>query len=154
MISYILYICIVLFLTYIGYFLSGKYRYAKNFYIQWVKFHQNFLTEMDYIRRPLKEVITKVQMEGDFAEFLKEYEKNHDWTEKIDFLSKEENEFLREYFYFLGRSDYLTQKEYFSACTKKLNELREKSEQDAVRYTDLYIKLGFLLGLIIVILLV
>ncbi len=154
MISYILYICIVLFLTYLGYFLSGKYRYRKKFHIAWEQFHQNFLSEVGYTRRPLKEVIEKFKNNGDFSDFLKEYNKNHAWDGKIDFLSKEENDFLNEYFSFLGKSDYLGQKEYFTATTKRIEELKQKSEVDAKKYTDLYVKLGFLLGLIIVILLV
>ena len=154
MISYILYVCIVLFLTYLVYFLSGKYRLAKKFYISWEQFHQNFLSEVAYTRRPLQEVIQKFEGKGDFSEFLSDYEKKHAVEENIDFLSKEENDFLQEYFSFLGRSDYLAQREYFSSSTKKLADFKQKSEQDAARYTDLYIKLGFLLGLIIVILLV
>ncbi len=154
MISYILYVCIVLFLTYLGYFFSGKYRHRKSFYIAWEQFHQNFLSEIGYTRRPLKEVIEKFKTDGYFSDFLTDYNKNHAWDGKIDFFNREENEFLSEYFSFLGKSDYLRQKEYFNATTKRIEELKEKSEVDAKKHTDLYVKLGFLLGLIIVILLV
>ncbi|MBR7100101.1 MAG: hypothetical protein IKC91_02985 [Clostridia bacterium] len=154
MIAYILYICIVLFLTYLGYFLAGKHRLAKKFYASWDKFHQFFLSEVEYTRRPLDEVLKRFEDEGDFSGFLKEYRNNHKIENSIDFLSKEENEFLKEYFSFLGKSDYTAQREYFNANTKKLNDYKLKSEQNAVKYTDLYVKLGFLLGLIIVILLI
>ena len=153
MISYILYICIVLFLTYIGYFLSGKYRSAKKFYAAWERFHQIFLTEAGYTRRPLQEVIEKFRGQDEFGAFLAEYEKNHAWDGKMDFFTKEDNDFLREYFSCLGRTDFKAQKEYFDGAAKKLAAGRERTEKDALRYTDLYIKLGFLLGLIIVILL-
>ncbi len=154
MIVYILYICIVLFLTYLGYFLSGKYRSAKKFYVAWERFHKSFLAEAGYIRRPLGDVISKFKEDGLFGSFLAEYEKKHVWEGRIDFFGKEDNDFLREYFSFLGKSDYKAQKEYFDAVTAKLAERRQKSEKDAARYTDLYIKLGFLLGLAVVILLV
>lgn len=153
MISYILYICIVLFLTYIGYFLSGKYRAAKKFYVDWEQFHQKFLTEAGYARRPLGEVIESFKDRGAFGAFLTEYGKRHVWEGKIDFFGKEDNDFLREYFSFLGRTDFKAQKEYFDGVNKKLSSARERAEKDAVRYTDLYVKLGFLLGLIAVILL-
>ncbi len=154
MIVYILYICIVLFLTYLGYFLSGKYRSAKKFYVAWEKFHQCFLAEAGYTRRPLGAVLDQFKSEGVFGAFLSEYEKKHAWEGKIDFLGKEDNDFLREYFSFLGKSDYAAQKKYFDSVTGKLAGRREQSDKDAARYTDLYVKLGFLLGLIVVILLV
>lgn len=155
MISYIFYVCIVLFLTYVGYFASEKFRDSKKFYISWLKFHQTFLYEICYTRRPVQEIVKRFseEKESDFEAFLREYEKKHEWKGKIDCLNTEENEFLKEYFSFLGRSDYNAQKEYFDSVTKKLEGMQKESEIKAARYTDLYVKLGFLLGLAIVILL-
>lgn len=133
--------------------MSGKYRSAKKFYVAWEQFHQKFLTEAGYARRPLGEVIEPFKEQGVFGAFLTEYQKKHVWEGKIDFFGKEDNDFLREYFLYLGRTDFNAQKEYFDGATKKLAAGREKAEKDAARYTDLYVKLGFLLGLIVVILL-
>lgn len=154
MISYILYVCIVLFLTYIGYFLSGKYRLKKNFYKEWVRFHRAFLNDMEYIRRPLPELFERFSAKGEFEKILETYQKEHFLQGNIPFLNKEENGFLSEYFSFLGRSDFTGQKEYFSAAGKSLEDTYAAAEKDAAKYTDLYIKLGFLLGIAIVILLV
>lgn len=154
MITYILYICIVLFLTYIGYFMSGKYRIKKEFYKNWVRFHRVFLNEMEYVRRPLPELLERFSAKGEFKRALDTYGKEHELKGNEAFLNKDENFFLKEYFSFLGRSDSAGQKEYFSSVGKRLEEDCLSAEKNAVKYTDLYVKLGFLCGIAIVILLV
>lgn len=153
MISYILYVCIVLYVTYIGYFFSDKYRVRKKFLENWEQFHSFFLSEMSYIRRPLPDVISRFEGKEEFASLLKEYSDTHE-VQKRKFLTAEENDFLGEYFSFIGKSDYAGQRDYFSAVTQKMKNFTEKGQKDSAKYTDLYIKLGFLLGLAIVIFLV
>jgi stage III sporulation protein AB len=108
---------------------------------------------MSYIRRPLSDVIDRFRGEEEFDKLLKEYTASHTVT-KRKFLSAEENEFLSEYFSFIGKSDYQAQRDYFTAVTPKIKDFSEKGQKDGEKYTDLYIKLGFLFGLAVVIFLV
>ncbi|MDD6995968.1 MAG: hypothetical protein SPH68_07680, partial [Candidatus Borkfalkiaceae bacterium] len=65
-----------------------------------------------------------------------------------------EKNFLRDYFFTLGRGDSQGQKGYFSAAEKTLGAQKESAEKDAARYCDLYVKMGVLLGLTLLILLI
>lgn len=154
MIRYILYVCIVLFLTYIGYFISGKYRIRKEFYKNWLLFHRVFLSEIEYVRRPVPDVVSGFQAEGAFKKIIDEYQKKHLIEKDESILDKDENLFLRDYFSFLGKSDGATQSDFFRSVGKKLEENAVKAEKNALKYTDLYVKLGFLCGVAIVILLI
>jgi stage III sporulation protein AB len=108
---------------------------------------------MSYIRRPLPDVIARFRGEAEFDRLLKEYTEKHT-VGKRKFLSAEENDFLSEYFSFIGKSDYAGQRDYFTSVTPKIKNFTEKGQKDGEKYTDLYVKLGFLLGLAIVIFLV
>ena len=70
------------------------------------------------------------------------------------FLSQEEKLFVDNYFLMLGRGDSVSQKGYFSSVKEKIVGLRNRAESEAKKYGDLYIKLGFLCGLLILILIV
>ena len=61
---------------------------------------------------------------------------------------------LRDYFSMLGRGDSNSQKAYFSSVKSALSDHKKKSAADCQRYGDLYLKLGFLLGLAILVLIV
>jgi stage III sporulation protein AB len=108
---------------------------------------------MSYIRRPLPDVIARFGGEHEFQKLLKEYTEKHTVL-KRKFLSTEENDFLSEYFSFIGKSDYTAQRDYFSSVTTKIKTFAENGQKDSEKYTELYVKLGFLLGLAIVIFLV
>jgi stage III sporulation protein AB len=119
----------------------------------WERFHAYFLSEMSYIRRPLPDIIARFCGGEEFQKLLKEYTERHT-AEKRKFLTGEENDFLSEYFSFIGKSDYAGQRDYFTSVTTKIKNFTEKGQKDGEKYTDLYVKLGFLLGLAIVIFLV
>ena len=59
---------------------------------------------------------------------------------------------VEDYFLMLGKGDSLSQKGYFSSVKEPLLRLQNEAETTCKRYADLYIKLGFLCGLLILIL--
>ena len=161
----ILGIAIVCFTSYCGCFMAKKYRIRKRFFLQFYEFNERFINEITYYRRPIGEFIKNATYKGEFkslievffarlsvdstknvgvAPFLKEY----------DFLKADERSFLEDYFSMLGKGDSFSQKEYFSGARKTLSEWKAQSEKDCASRENLYLKLGFLLGLAILILIV
>ena len=75
-------------------------------------------------------------------------------TTKLPVLKEEEKIFLYDYFQMLGKGDSISQKTYFSSVQQTLSKWKESSNQEGKKYEDLYIKLGFLCGLFVLILII
>lgn len=164
MIKFFLGIAIIAFSSFCGYLLSKKYRQRKQFYAQLREFNERFLSEISYYRRPLKEFMVAYAYQGEFEELLQDFssfltEKGLTGSflkagTKYTFLKEEECQMLEDYFMMLGKGDSASQKGYFSAVKDSLVKIENESKNEAKRYSDLYVKIGFLCGLLILILIV
>ena len=74
-----------------------------------------------------------------------------DYSE-YSFLKKEEKQVLIDYFQMLGKGDSVSQKNYFLSIKEQLKKMQTESAENCKKYGDLYIKIGFLSGLLILIL--
>ena len=162
MAKFLLGVAVVAFTTFCGYFLSRKYRRRKSFFEQFYAFNERFLSEISYYRRPLAEFVSRHDYAGEFKSYLdaffEDLEEEGAGRERavissFAFLKAEEKRALEDYFLMLGKGDSLSQKGYFSSQKQGLQALREQSIVDCKRYVDLYVKVGFLCGLLILILL-
>ena len=61
---------------------------------------------------------------------------------------------MEDYFQMLGKGDSSSQKTYFSAMKEEIQKRYNLAENEYKRYGDLYIKLGFLCGLFLLILII
>ena len=158
-------VLIVCFTSYCGYFLSKKYRTRKLFFIQLYEFNEYYLNEISYFRRPLPEILNRRTYKGAFAELLKRFfgllKENstkktaiYDLLSAYDFLTEDEKSTVGDYFSMLGSGDSNSQKEYFGSVKSTLADLKNKSVADSEKYGSLFIKLGFLFGLTVLILIV
>ena len=164
MLKFIVGIALIAFTTFCGYFLSGKYRKRKAFFRQLRGFNDRFINEISYFRRPIEEFVAGYPYNGDFAVLLKSFfyrlksssaqDKTVLELSNVTFLSEEEMHLIEDYFLMLGKGDSLSQKNYFSSVKEKLVKLESETEMQAKRYGDLYIKIGFLCGLLFLILIV
>lgn len=161
MIKFFVGMAIVAFASFCGYALAGKYRRKKMFFAQFASFNERFLAELAYYRRPIKSFVFEYAYQGEFRALLEDYvaslnpESDTDiflLGEDFAFLNKDERRITQEYFSTLGKGDSASQKGYFSSMKSRLDVLREDSEKECKRYADLYVKLGFLCGLFILIL--
>ena len=164
MIKFLLGIAIVAFTSYCGFVLAKKYRKRKLFFAQFKEFNERFLSEVSYYRRPLGEFASKYVYKGEFQNFL------HNFFAEIDelsqssereitfddceFLSGEDKDVIEDYFLMLGKGDSASQKGYFSSVKNGLLTLKTNAETACKKYGDLYVKLGFLCGLLILILII
>ncbi len=164
MIKFLLGIAIIGFTTLCGRMLAKKYRVRRDFFKQFKEFNERFLSEISYARRPLKDFVYAYTYQGEFQELLRDYfqalENDYDKLRvfveraKYSFLTEEETRILENYFLMLGKGDSASQKGYFSSVSDTLSKLNANGEKDAKRYGDLYVKIGFLCGLLILILIV
>ena len=157
-------IAIVAFTSFCGYIFAKKYRIRKLFFSQWKEFNERFLNEISYYKRPLGEFSSKYMYKGEFNDLLENYfsclsGEMSGFTEVLKsadygFLSREEKAAVYDYFTMLGKGDSLSQKSYFSAAKETLGKFQTNAETTYKKYGDLYIKLGFLCGLFLLILII
>lgn len=157
-------IAIIAFTTFCGYLLARKYRQRKQFFTQLNAFNERFLNEIAYYRRPIKVFSGNYVYQGEFNALLEEFFKNVEEYSKNDrtllplsaysFLTKEDEGIVQDYFLMLGRGDSSSQKAYFSSIKEPLSKLQAEAESACKRYGDLYVKIGFLCGLLILIIIV
>lgn len=155
-------IALVAFTSFCGYFLAKKYRQRKNFFAQLHAFNERFISEVSYYRRPIREFVGAYSYHGEFQELLsnflrisqqKDVRFGVDGTE-YSFLKREEQSAVQDYFMMLGRGDSASQKAYFSSMNDTLTKWHSESVSVSKKYGDLYVKLGFLCGLFLLILII
>ena len=166
MVKVVLGVVIVCITTFSGKLLAGKYRRRKDFFVQMSEFNNRFLTEVSYYKRPLLEFFESFTYHGEFQELLEEVISakkgsivTKGWSKGIDFspfsfLTADEKALISDYFLTIGKGDSGSQKTYFSGMNETLNSLRKRCEEEGKKYGELYLKLGFLLGLAILVLIV
>lgn len=165
MTKFLLGVAIVAFTSFCGYVLTKKYRRRKLFFTQLREFNERFLNEISYYRRPIAEFSSKYVYKGEFNEFLQDFfsalgKKQTPFVKELlddpryDFLTNEEKGVLDDYFQMLGKGDSASQKAYFSSVKERLAKLQTEADGAYKRYGDLYVKLGFLCGLLILILII
>lgn len=164
MAKFFLGIAIVAFTSFCGYVLAKKYRQRKNFFAQLREFNERFLNEISYYRRPLAEFVSKYAYKGEFNRLLECFfrtlgENSYLFEEDLqgaeyNFLTREEKGDIKDYFFMLGKGDSASQKTYFSSVKDRLLQKQTETEKNCKKYGDLYVKLGFLIGLLILILII
>ena len=155
-------LAIIAFTTYCGYLFSKKHRKKKVFFQQFYLFNERFLNEITYYRRPLTEIILSDKYAAEFSlllnSFLQSIKENQAiWLQYLhsldfNFLTQEEKNEVENYFSCLGKGDVISQKNYFSSIQEKLKNKSGALEIKVKKIADLYVKLGFLCGLLILIL--
>ncbi len=164
MIKFLLGIAVIVFTSFCGYAFARKYRQKQLFFRQFYTFNERFLSEISYYRRPLREFAGKYTYKDEFGAFLQTFfyglEKEMPCMKDVldkqeyDFLRKEEKTIVNDYFLMLGKGDSASQKLYFTAMRDTLLKQRQEAEQTCKKYADLYVKIGFLFGLLLLILIV
>lgn len=140
----------------LAFLLTRKYRLRKDFYYNFALFNERLLNEVSYTKIPLPAFIEKYTFGGDFYNLLLEKKKSGFESGQYDFsyLSEDERKFTADYFKMIGKSDAPSQKTYLASVRNRIEDKRQKSEESYKKYFALYIKLGFLAGLALIILII
>ncbi len=142
---------VVAFCVLIGYVAGEKYRARRKFFAAFADLNERYLAELAYARKPLPAFLAGCPYKGDFQKVAQAAAQRAPLP-KFAFLTKEEGEFLRNYVSMLGRGDCYSQSGFFSAQKDALEKSRTQAEHEAKTRGQLYLKLGFLAGLALIIL--
>ncbi len=141
--------------TYVGYIYSKKYIDRKKFYKDFFYFNKNLYNQVSFSQNSLIKVVKDKDDNSYFNTLLKEIIINNIEEIKLsDNFLKEDEEFFMEYVSNLGKSDYTTQKKYLSEIDNIILKKLTEAEENENKYKKTYLKLGFTIGLIILILLI
>ncbi len=161
MIKFMLGVAVVAFATFVGFLLGRKHRKRKQFFTQFCLFNERFINEISYYRHPLQDFIMKYEYKSEFSSLLQRFlycvdkrvalKGNLLNDADFDFLKADEKNVVEDYFLMLGKGDSASQKTYFNSMKEQLISMEKLAINTCKRYGDLYIKLGFLCGLFILI---
>lgn len=137
----------VIFCTIIGKILSEKYIKRKNFYCDFYNFNQKMKSEISFKQSSIKSIIEKLNNQT-FKAYLNQTVILGDDDLSVSFLNNEENDFLKEYVNNIGIFDKDSQLLYLNSVDSQIKTLYKNSFDEEKKYRKLYVKLGFLFGLI------
>lgn len=141
-------ILLLLLSIYLGYILSSKYRKRLSFFNSFYEFNNTVSNEVYFSQSTILQMLKNQEKEDDFIQNVKEYLQNKKLKFELKYLSNDDLEFFNNYLKKVGGSDKKTQEKFLENANvqieKKLNAARDEEK----KYRLLYIKLGFLVGLI------
>jgi len=152
-------ILIILFSVYVGYLCSKSYVKRRKFLNELCGFLMFLKSEIKFKNNKIINIFENYYNESScifLKTFLKNYidtfnleNKSNELFKGVDFLKNEEKEKITNFINFLGKKDLLTQVEEIDIFQQDLLVMVKKIEEDCKKYCPLYLKLGFVFGLFI-----
>ncbi|MBR2614045.1 MAG: stage III sporulation protein AB [Clostridia bacterium] len=143
--------CIVVLTTYIGYCFSKKLVKRKTFLNDFYNFNQKIKREVGFSKKPILSILEEENT--DFSGLLKDAILT-DKEERPNYLIKDDYDLFINYKNFLGTSDSKSQINYFNTINESIKKLLETAKANEEKLKPLYLKLGFFVGLTILIILI
>lgn len=140
--------------TIIGYTFSQKYKKRQDFFNDFEKFNKNLLNEVGFRQKPLRLVLSSVKNENDFYILTEKYLSNEKSNFNLNYLKKEEIDLYNNFLLEIGVGDVETQTKILKSYESKLFDIAKSTAEEYKKYHTLYIKIGFLIGLILFIMLI
>lgn len=137
-----------------GYLFSLKYNDSREFWDKFMFWHKKIKTEIAFSQNTLSEILHGDEKSDMFLSAAINYIYDKKSITKLKFLSEEENNFLKKYLENLGTTDKNSQLNLLNSMEQELSGFVQISQNKSKKYRPLYIKLGFLFGLIVFILVV
>ena len=134
--------------TYVGYNLSKKFTLRTKYYNSFLNFNKKLQNEISFTQATLFDILEDKREDGDFYWCVATYLSNNKFEFVGKYIKDEELDFLNNYLKTIGKSDKDTQINYLKSAEKTIEEKLSLSSYEEKRYKTLYIKLGFLIGLI------
>lgn len=160
--KYFLLISLVFITTFIGYLFSKKYKTRSNFFQALLYLCQKFDIEINFSRERLKNIFENIDEKNkgylkgintNFISFIdKETSLDKDNLFKgINFLKDDEKDVIFTFFKSLGRSDVDSQSKEIKNFQTRFETFSSQANQDNKKYGSLSVKLGLVVGLLIVV---
>lgn len=149
-------VLLIIFSTILGYALSQKYTKIKKFYHSFDSFNKLLKTEIAFSQKTIKEIVNQKKVDNDdflinFVAYLEDKEK---FNLKISYISSDERNFVIDYYENIGKTEKSSQLDFLKKTEESLSVYHKNAVDLEKKYKSLYIKLGFLIGLIIFILII
>ena len=148
-------ILITIISTYIGYRLSIKYHKRKIFFYEFSNFNKLLISELGFLKSPMPEIVKSINNKNsDFFNKINSFLDADHKDFSINYLAKEEEEYFNDYVKNISEFDDKTLSSYLNLSMKNINNYYELALTEDKKFRPLYIKLGFLIGLIILIIII
>ena len=125
--------------TSIGIFLTADKKKKMQVFGELYEFNEQLLLNLKFSREPLNKIAEKYQF---MPEILR--------GEQV--LEGEDREIISDYIVNLGKTDALSQIDYLNGRKAALEKRKNESAQEYKKYSSLYIKIFFLVGVLIAVL--
>lgn len=137
-----------------GFVFSFKYSERKKSFEKVLAFNSAVKNEVIFSKTSIVSVIKKTECDCPLIEYIRSYfiEKKCK-EENLKILKKGEKDFFIEYVKGLGQGDKKSQTNFLEASEAKLKNYLAEAEEADKKYRPLCIKLGFLFGLVVLIIL-
>lgn len=137
--------------TFISYILSDKYRKRKDFYKKFTIFNEKLISELNFSKKTLIEMISNLEDNSDFNKFLCKYVRNREIVENINYLNSDEQGFFVNYITTIGNGDVVSQLNFVNSAKIEIEKNLNEAIENDKKYKILYLKIGFLIGLILLV---
>lgn len=137
--------------TLIGYCMAGKFIDRKTFYNDFLSFVKKLKQEVSFGQATIIEIVKDTNI-GDFCLLIENYFNSNNKSIPYPYLNNDDKKVYLDFVEKIGKSDGKTQLDYLNDIEQNVsNEYTKASENEKI-YKKLYIKMGFLVGLILLIL--
>ena len=127
-------------ITLVGVFLSANKKKRMQVFAELYEFNEQLILNLKFARNPISKVAEPFTY---IAEIM-----NGKCV-----LDGKDGEFISEYTVNIGKSDPLSQIDYLNGRKQSLTKYREESASDYKRYSSLYVKIFFMIGVLAAVLL-
>lgn len=140
MIKILILIVVVILTTLLGIFLSANKKKRMQIYSELYEFNEQLILNLKFNKSSISKIATPFKYVGNILDGSLT-------------LSGSDGDFLRDYTENLGMTDALSQVDYLTERKSILKKYKEESFADYKRYSSLYVKIFFLIGVTIAVLL-
>ena len=148
--------------TFFAYRASVKYTKRKVFYDDFGAFNDKLKSEIAFSKNTILSLVASINDESDFGVLLKRrFNKNENVNalyegsiaRELKYLKRADVDFINDYFNSIGKADGVTELKIINKYGEEIFKNLSVAVSDEKKYRPLYVKLGFLLGILVLILL-
>lgn len=146
-------IILLIICVFIGYIKSNKYYYRRVFYEDFLRFNDKLKQEVAFKQCTIKSILDSENIDTDFIACVKNvFLNNNEFSFNQSYLTENEIRYYSDYLSKIGVGDKSLQINFLQSVNEEVGKIQNQCVSDEIKYKKLYIKLGFFIGLILLIL--
>ena len=127
-------------ITLIGTFLSANKKKRMQIFSELYEFNEQLILTLKFTRASMEKIAEPYKFVPDILQGK-------------ELISGDEGQFLKDYIQNLGKTDALSQVDYLNERKSILKKYKDESYSDYKKYSSLYVKIFFLIGVMVAVLL-